>query len=339
MNFQQLRIVRETVRRNFNLTEVANALFTSQSGVSKHIKDLESELGVELFVRRGKRLLGLTDPGKELIDVVERILIDAANIKQLGEQFSNREQGQLVIATTHTQARYVLPHVVAAFRTAFPKVRLTLHQGSPTEIAAMLSDGDADIGICTETLRDVASLTTFPFYSWHHGVVVPRGHALATVEPLTLEAIAEWPIITYHEGYTGRGIIDRTFAQAGLAPDVVMSAMDTDVLKAYVELGLGVGIIAAMAFDPRRDAGLKLIDAAHLFEVNTALVGVRRGSCLRNYAYRFIELCSPALPERAVRAAVMAEQGRPEAAERRTLEAPYRSNGNTLSREEVRRTG
>ena len=159
------------------------------------------------------------------------------------------------------------------------------------------------------------------------------------LEPLTLDAIAEWPIITYHEGYTGRGIIDRTFAQAGLAPDIVMSAMDTDVLKAYVELGLGVGIIAAMAFDSRRDAGLKLIDAAHLFEVNTALVGVRRGSYLRNYAYRFIELCSPALPERAVRAAVMAEQGRPEAAARRTLEAPYRSNGNTLSREEVRRTG
>ena len=178
MNFQQLRIVRETVRRNFNLTEVANALFTSQSGVSKHIKDLEDELGVELFVRRGKRLLGLTDPGKELVEIVERMLVDTANIKRLGEQFSNREQGQLVIATTHTQARYVLPHVVAGFRMAFPKVRLTLHQGSPTEIASMLSDGEADIGICTETLREVPTLTTFPFYSWHHGVVVPKGHAL-----------------------------------------------------------------------------------------------------------------------------------------------------------------
>ena len=173
MNLQQLRIIRETVRRNFNLTEVANALFTSQSGVSKHIKDLEDEFCVELFARRGKRLLGLTDPGKELIEVVERILLDTANIKRLGEQFSNREQGQLVIATTHTQARYVLPHVVAAFRTAFPKVRLTLHQGSPTEIASMLSNGDADIGICTETLRDVPALITFPFYSWQHGVVVP----------------------------------------------------------------------------------------------------------------------------------------------------------------------
>jgi LysR family transcriptional regulator, cys regulon transcriptional activator len=340
MNFQQLRIVRETVRRNFNLTEVANSLFTSQSGVSKHIKDLEDELGVELFVRRGKRLLGLTDPGKDLIEVVERILADAANIKRLGAQFSNRDQGQLVIATTHTQARYVLPHVVAGFRAAFPKVRLTLHQGSPTEIASMLSDGDADIGICTETLRDVPVLITFPFYSWHHGVVVPKGHALEKARPLTLEAVAEWPIITYHEGFTGRGNVDRTFARAGLAPDIVMSAMDTDVLKAYVELGLGVGIIAAMAFDPKRDAGLRLMDADHLFEANTSLIAVRRGSYLRNYAYRFIELCSPALPERTVRAAVMADNGRAEGGMvRRAADQAWRGAGNTLSRDEVKRTG
>ena len=342
MNFQQLRIVRETVRRNFNLTEVAHALFTSQSGVSKHIKDLEDELNVELFVRRGKRLLGLTDPGKEMVEIVERILVDTANIKRLGEQFSNREQGQLVVATTHTQARYVLPHVVAAFRRAYPKVRLTLHQGSPTEIAQMLSDGEADIGICTETLRDVPALTTFPFYTWHHGVLVPKGHALAKSESrLTLDALAEWPIITYHEGFTGRGNIDQTFAKAGLAPDIVMSAMDTDVLKAYVELGLGVGIIAAMAYDPKRDAGLlKMIDADHLFQANTSLIAVRRGAYLRNYAYRFIELCSPALPERTVRDAVMTEQVKPEApAARNGAAQPYRGNGNTLSRDEVRRTG
>ncbi len=347
MNFQQLRIVRETVRRNFNLTEVANTLFTSQSGVSKHIRDLEDELGVELFVRRGKRLLGLTDPGKELVEVVERILVDTANIKRLGEQFSTREQGQLVIATTHTQARYVLPHVVAGFRQAFPKVRLTLHQGSPTEIASMLSNGEADIGICTETLREVPALTTFPFYSWHHGVVVPRGHPLEKAGPLTLDAIAEWPIITYHEGFTGRGNVDRAFAQAGLAPDIVMSAMDTDVLKAYVELGLGVGIIAAMAFDPKRDAGLKLIDAAGLFQANTSLIAVRKGSYLRNYAYRFIELCSPALPEAKVRAAVLAEQtGKPDAGAksdgnvRRLADHPSRTvAGNTFSRSEVNRTG
>jgi LysR family cys regulon transcriptional activator len=336
MNFQQLRIVRETVRRNFNLTEVANSLFTSQSGVSKHIKDLEDELGVELFVRRGKRLTGLTDPGKEMIEVVERILVDTANIKRLGEQFSNREQGQLVIATTHTQARYVLPHVVAAFRTAYPKVHLTLHQGSPTEIASMLSNGDADIGICTEALREVAAVTAFPFYRWHHGIIVPKGHALEkAAAPLTLDAIAEWPVITYHEGFTGRGNIDRAFARTGLAPDIVMSAMDTDVLKAYVEIGLGVGIIAAMAFNAKRDTGLKLIDAAHLFEANTAWIAVRRGSYLRNFAYRFIELCSPALPEAVVRGAV---EAKPDPGIRRSADQPWRSNGNTLSRDEVKRT-
>ena len=355
MNFQQLRIVRETVRRNFNLTEVAASLFTSQSGVSKHIKDLEDELGVELFVRRGKRLLGLTDPGKEMVEIVERVLADTANIKRLGEQFSNRDQGKLVVATTHTQARYVLPQVVAAFRTAYPKVHLMLHQGSPTEIASMLSGGEADIGICTETLRNVASLIAFPFYSWQHGVVVPKGHPLDGAAPLTLEALAEWPIITYHEGFTGRGSIDRAFARAGLTPDVVMSAMDTDVLKAYVELGLGVGIIAATAYNPKRDAPLKLIDAGHLFEPNTTVIAVRRGSYLRTFAYRFIELCSPALPAKVVKATVMADvtaatstvttakaQAKPDAPARRATARPspqlWRGNGNTLSRDEVKRT-
>jgi LysR family cys regulon transcriptional activator len=349
MNFQQLRIVRETVRRNFNLTEVASSLYTSQSGVSKHIKDLEDELGVELFVRRGKRLLGLTDPGKEMVEIVERVLADTASIKRLGEQFSNREKGKLVVATTHTQARYVLPHVVAAFRAAYPKVHLMLHQGSPTEIASMLSGGEADIGICTETMRSVASLIVFPFYSWKHGVVVPKGHPLESGEPLTLEALAEWPIITYHEGFTGRASIDRAFARAGLTPDIVMSAMDTDVLKAYVELGLGVGIIAAMAYSAKRDAPLKLVDTGHLFDPSTTLIGVRRGSYLRTYAYRFIELCSPALPEKAVRSAVMADAGGPAKADakpdgparRRTAQPSvqlWRTNGNTLSRDEVKRT-
>jgi LysR family cys regulon transcriptional activator len=353
MNLQQLRIVRETVRRNFNLTEVANALFTSQSGVSKHIKDLEDELGVELFVRRGKRLLGLTHPGKEMVEIVERVLADAASIKRLGEQFSSREQGKLVIATTHLQARYVLPHVVAAFRTAYPKVHLMLHQGSPAEIASMLSGGEADIGICTETVRNVPSLIAFPFYSWDHGVVVPKGHPLDRAEPLTLEALAEWPIITYHEGFTGRGNIDRAFARVGLTPDIVMSAMDTDVLKAYVELGLGVGIIAATAYSPKRDTALRLIDGSQLFDVNTTVIAARRGSYLRTYAYRFIELCSPALPEKVVKAAVMADgngAGTPGGGARPQARGPgggataqhtaqlWRSAGNTLSRVEVKRT-
>lgn len=304
MNFQQLRIIRETVRCNYNLTEVANALFTSQSGVSKHIKDLEDELGIELFVRKGKRLLGLTEPGSELVQIVERMLLDAKNLKRLAEQFSNRDQGQLTVATTHTQARYALPQVVTEFKQAFPKVHLVLHQASPTEIVSMLLAGEADIGIATEALEEVADLASFPYYSWHHAVIVPVGHALEKIRPLTLEAIVEHPIITYHEGFTGRALIDQTFAKAGLAPDIVMSALDADVIKTYVELDLGVGIVASMAFSPVRDTGLTLLESAHLFQTNTTRIAVRRGHYLRGYAYRFIELCEPALKEAVVRSGV-----------------------------------
>ena len=304
MNFQQLRIIRETVRRNFNLTEVANALYTSQSGVSKHIKDLEDELGVELFVRRGKRLLGMTEPGQELVAIVERMLLDAKNIKRLAEQFAKSDQGELVVATTHTQARYALPPVIAQFKKAFPKVRLVLHQSSPKEIASMLLDGQADIGVATEALIDAPDIVAFPYYSWHHAVVVPAGHALEREPKLTLEALAEYPLITYNEGFTGRGKIDTAFASAGLAPDIVMSALDADVIKSYVELGLGVGVIASMAFEPERDTGLRLLDATGLFSLNTSRIAVRQGRYMRGYAYRFIELCSPDLTEAFIRSSV-----------------------------------
>jgi len=301
MNLRQLRIVRETVTRNFNLTEVAAALYTSQSGVSKHIKDLEDELGVELFVRKGKRLLGLTEPGQELLQVVERMLLDAKNLKQLAEQFSRRDQGRLVVVTTHTQACYVLPAVVTAFKKEFPKVHLALHQAGPDDIVSMLLDGRADIGVATEALDGVAELASFPYYQWHHAVIVPAGHPLEAVRPLTLEAVAEHPLITYHEGFTGRALIDAAFVRARLTPDIVMSALDADVIKTYVELRLGIGIVASMAFNPERDKNLRLLDASHLFEPNTTRIAVRRGRYLRGFAYRFIELCSPALTEAVVR--------------------------------------
>ena len=307
MNFQQLRIIHETVRRNFNLTEVANALFTSQSGVSKHIKDLEDELGLELFVRKGKRLLGLTEPGQELIHVVDRMLMDARNIKTIAAQFSARDHGQLTVATTHTQARYVLPQVVTQFKQAFPKVHLVLHQASPGEIAAMLLDGRADIGIATEALAAVPDFVSFSYYGWHHSVIVPAGHPLESVEPLTLEAVAEHPVITYHEGFTGRARIDETFAAAGLSPDIVMSALDADVIKAYVELGLGIGIVASMAYDPTRDQNLRMLPSSHLFGENVTRIAVRKGHFLRGFAYCFIELCSPALTESVVRSALRPE--------------------------------
>jgi LysR family cys regulon transcriptional activator len=302
MNFQQLKIIREAVRCNFNLTEVGNALFTSQSGVSKHIKDLEDELGVELFIRKGKRLLGLTEPGQELLEIVERILLDANNIKNLVEQYSKRDEGQLTVVATHTQARYSLPKVITEFKKAFPKVHLKLHQASPNEIVTMLLNGEADIGVATEALADVTRLDSFPYYSWHHAVIVPAGHPLEKVEPLTLQALADYPIVTYHEGLTGRTKIDKSFAKLGITPDIVMSALDADVIKTYVELDMGIGIIASMAFNPAKDTDLRLLKCEHLFGANTTYIALRRGHYLRSFAYRFIELCSPKLTEASIRA-------------------------------------
>ena len=256
MNLQQLKIVIETVKQNFNLTEVANTLFTSQSGISKHIKDLEDELGIELFVRKGKRFLGLTDPGKELIQIAERMLLDAKNIKKLADQFSQSDHGQLTIATTHTQARYALPQIVRDFKNAFSKVHLAIHQASPSEIVELLKKGEADIGIATESLGQIPELVTFPFYNWHHAIIVPKGHALENKKDVTLEEIAEYPLVTYHEGFTGRKSIDEAFHKKNLSPDIVISALDADVIKTYVELGLGIGIIASMAYQDRKSTRL-----------------------------------------------------------------------------------
>lgn len=304
MNFQQLRFVREAVRRNFNLTEVANALFATQPGVSRAIKELEDELGVEIFERRGKRLMGLTEPGKTLVEVVERVLLDTQNLREIANQFAGSDQGGLSIATTHTQARYALPPVIKQFKGAYPKVHLGLHQASPVQIAEMVSDGRADIGISTEALDRFPELITFPCYRWHHSVIVPAGHPLEQVKPLTLEAIAEHPVITYDEAFTGRSQVDQAFAAAGVAPDVVLTAIDADVIKTYVEVGLGIGIIAHMAFDTQRDAGLRLLDGQHLFAANTTRLGVRRGKFLRDYARRFILMFAPGLTDTALSAAL-----------------------------------
>lgn len=303
MNFQQLRIIRETVRRNFNLTDAAQALLTSQSGVSKHIRDLEEELGVEIFVRRGKRLLGLTDPGREVVAVAERILLETENLTQISNQLSKSDTGTLHIATTHTQARYMLPAIIARFKVSFPDVRLILHQASPKEIATIILEGRTDVGIATDALDDHPGILAFPYFTWSHAVVVPKEHPLRQVAPLTLEAIADYPIITYDEGLTGRARIDQAFEKAGIVPDIAMSALDADVIKAYVELGLGVGIIAEMAFDPRRDEALTLLSCGHLFSPSTSSLAIRRGRFLRSYVYRFIELCAPELTEQKVRRA------------------------------------
>ena len=305
MNFQQLRSVRETVRRGFNLTEVAAMLHTSQPGVSRQIRELEEELGVDIFVRAGKRLTGMTPPGQALLPIVERLLLEADNLKRAGSDFCASEEGRLSIAATHSQARYALPQVVRDFRGLFPKVSLHLHQGSPRQVAEMLLSGEADIGVATEALASYDALVTLPCYRWTHSIVVPPGHALLQQsEPVTLEQLAQHPIITYELGYTGRAHIDEAFAREGLAPDIVLTAMDADVIKTYVELDMGVGIVASIAVDPERDRHLRMIDAGHLFEVNLTRLALRKGAWLRGYAYHFIESFVPTLTRDSVEKAM-----------------------------------
>lgn len=308
MNFQQLRSVREAVRRGFNLTEVANVLHTSQPGVSRQIRELEEELGVEIFVRAGKRLTGLTPPGESLLPRVERLLLEADNLRRAGQDFVDGEEGRLVVAATHSQARYALPQVVRDFRALYPRVSLHLHQGSPRQVAEMLLTGEADIGVATEALAGYPGLATLPCYRWTHSIVVPPGHALlALPQPVSLEQLARYPIITYELGYTGRALIDKAFERGGIAPDVVLTAMDADVIKTYVELGMGVGIVASIAVDAERDRHLRILDAGHLFEVNVTRLGLRRGGWLRGYAYRFIESFVPTLTRQVVEQAVGAD--------------------------------
>ncbi len=313
MNFQQLRSVRETVRQGFNLTLVAEALHTSQPGVSRQIKELEDELGVELFVRAGRRLMGLTPPGQTALPIVERLLQEAENLKRAGADFAQQDRGLLTVAATHTQARYALPTAVRDFRGAHPQVTLHLQQGSPRQIAQMVLSGQADIGVATEALADYPDLVTLPCYRWTHVVVVPPGHALAQESAagraLTLQRLAQFPLITYEAGYTGRSHIDQAFGRDGIAVDIVLSAMDADVIKTYVELGLGVGVIASVAFDIGRDAPLQALDARHLFATNTTRVAVKRGAWLRDYALDFIHTFAPTLTRERVRQALAAGPG------------------------------
>ncbi|MDD0811118.1 CysB family HTH-type transcriptional regulator [Curvibacter sp. RS43] len=307
MNFQQLRSVRETVRCGFNLTEVANSLHTSQPGVSRQIRELEEELGIELFVRAGKRLTGLTDPGQHVLPIIERMLLDSANLRKAGQEFVAQQNGLLSIAATHSQARYALPAAVQEFRNQFPNVKLNLHQGSPRQVAEMLLSGEADVGIATEALAQYDALLALPCYRWTHSVILQPGHPLLDA-PLTLERLAQWPLITYDNGFTGRSHIDEAFGQRQQAPNIVLTAMDADVIKTYVELGMGVGIVASIAYEAERDTGLRAIDAGHLFGINLTRLAVRRGSYLRGYVYAFIESFAPTL-NRAIVEKALADDG------------------------------
>ncbi|HEX5311218.1 CysB family HTH-type transcriptional regulator [Aquabacterium sp.] len=300
MNFQQLRSVREAVRQGFNLTEVAQVLHTSQPGVSRQIRELEDELGIELFIRAGKRLTGLTDPGTQVLPIIERLLADSDNLRNAARDFSAHDAGPLSIAATHSQARYALPAAVRDFRQLYPQVTLSLHQGSPKQIAEMLLSGEADVAIATEALTQYEQLVTLPCYRWTHSVVVPNGHPLLDGQPLTLERLAKYPLVTYDAGYTGRSHIDQAFERAGIQPSIVLTAMDADVIKTYAELGLGVGIVASIAYDEERDRNLQALDAGHLFEVNMTRLAFRRGAFLRGYVYAFIETFAPPLTRQVV---------------------------------------
>ncbi|MGQ0750858.1 MAG: CysB family HTH-type transcriptional regulator [Betaproteobacteria bacterium] len=302
MKLQQLRYLHEVCRSGLNLSEAALRLHTSQPGISKQIRLLEDELGVQILVRNGKRVVDVTEPGRLVVDIAARILRETDNLKQVGREFGAQGTGALTIATTHTQARYALPPVVQRFVQRYPRVRLSLREGSPQQIAALMLEGEADIAIITEAYDQYADLTTLPCYQWNRCIITPRGHALLKRDPVTLEDVARHPLITYDFAFTGDSPIKRAFDARGLKPNVALTAVDADVIKTYVGLGLGVGILARMAVDPGRDTELQIVDAGHLFEPSTTRIVLRRNVYLRGYAFDFIEMFAPHLTRRVVEA-------------------------------------
>ncbi len=300
MNLQQLRYLNEIVRRKLKISDAATALYTSQPGISKQIKLLEEELGIDIFVRNGKRIAAVSEPGKAVLAIAQRMLHDMENLKQVGQEFHEQGTGHLTIATTHTQARYALPSVVSRFIKRYPNVKLGLHQGNPTQIAEQVLSGEADIGIATESLSLYDNLVTLPCYEWNHCVITPLHHPLLKEKKLTLAKIAQYPIITYDFAFSGRGKINAAFEAANIEPNIALTAIDADVIKTYVELGLGVGILASMAFIPGRDKHLRMLDAAHLFKPSTTRIAIRKNEYLRGYTYDFIELFAPHLTRTVV---------------------------------------
>jgi LysR family cys regulon transcriptional activator len=304
MNLQQLRYLCAIVDNGLNVSDAAETLFTSQPGVSKQVRQLEDELGVRVFVRAGKRLASVTPAGEAVVAAARRALREIENLKRVGAEYKSEDEGTLAIATTHTQARYVLPRVVRDFSDRYPKVKLELHQGNPMQVAVQTAQGNADLGIATESLASFPDLVTLPCYQWNRCVLVPRGHPLAKTKRLTLAALARYPIVTYDFAFTGRSQINAAFDAEGLTPKVVLTALDSDVIKTYVELGMGVGIIAEMAFDAARDTAFEKLDAGHLFAPSTTRLALRRGVFLRGYIYDFIALFAPALDRATVDAAL-----------------------------------
>lgn len=308
MNLHQFRFVQEAVRRDLNLTETAKALFTSQPGISKAILELEAELGVDIFARHGKRLRRVTEPGREVLKSIEVIMREVGNLRRIGEEFSMQDAGTLSIATTHSQARYFLPEPVALLRKRFPKVNISLHQGSPEQVARMVSEEVADLGLATESLNDRDDLVSLPCYEWRHVVVMPAGHPLAQIERISLEDLAVWPLVSYHPSFSGRTRVDQAFAARQLKPNLVLEAIDADVIKTYVRIGLGVGIVAELAVrDDPPGGDLVSRPVGHLFGSNVTRIAFKRGAYLRNFVYAFAEMMSDRLSRKLIDSAMAGE--------------------------------
>ena len=300
MKFHQLRYIHEVVRQNLNISAASEVLHTSQPGVSKQIQLLEEELGLQIFQRNGKRLVGVTEPGRKIVELAARVMLDMQNIKRVGDEYSQEDSGELTIATTHTQARYRLPAAVKQFISQYPNVKLTIHQGNPAQVTEQVAAGEADIGIATENISKDERLACLPCYTWNRCLVVPPSHPLAQKTKLTLKDLAAYPLITYDFAFTGGTLVSKVFHDAGIEPNVVFTAIDADVIKTYVNLGLGIGLIANMAYDASRDAPLVSLDCSHLFPDSTTYLGVRRDAFLRDFMLQFISMLSPEHDKRTV---------------------------------------
>jgi LysR family cys regulon transcriptional activator len=304
LKLHQLRYILEVAKQNLNISAAAEVLHTSQPGVSKQIQLLEEELKLQIFQRNGKRLVGVTEPGRAVLELAEHMIFEMENIKRVGEEFGNEDTGALTIATTHTQARYRLPAAVKQFVDRYPKVKLTIHQGNPTQVAEQVVSGEADIGIATEAISKYDKILCLPLYRWNRCIVVPHGHPLLQDAPLTLQKIAQYPLVTYDFGFTGSAIVSGEFSKVGLTPNIVLTAIDADVIKTYVNLGLGIGLLANMAYDKERDTDLAMIDASHLFPESTTHLGIRRDAYMRGFAYEFIQLLAPGYDKKTVQNAL-----------------------------------
>ena len=300
MKLHQLKYIHEVARQGFSVSAAAEALHTSQPGVSKQIQLLEEELKLQIFQRNGKRLTGITEPGKKILKLAASVIFELDNIKRVGDEFSKDASGMLTIATTHTQARYKLPTAIQQFMQTYPQVKLNIHQGNPTQVTDWVATGEADVGIATESIGQEERLICLPCYEWNRSVVVPKGHDLEKQLLLTLQDIAGHPLITYDFAFTGSTTVSKVFHDAGVTPNVVLTAIDADVIKTYVNLGLGIGLIANMAFDEKRDEGLVCLDCSHLFPQSTTHLGIRKDTFMRGYLYDFIGMLSPKFDRAAI---------------------------------------